>query len=273
MTVRNRIYDIVFEAETKSGKIFDEVLLGIISLSIVVVMLDSVEDISAKYGAYLYVLEWIITIVFTFEYILRIIIVDKPLRYIFSFYGIIDLLSTLPTYLSLIFVGAQGLVVIRALRLLRIFRIFKMPRHLGESQAIITALKNSKQKILVFLFAVLMIVIIIGTAMYLIESPESGFTSIPRSIYWAIVTLTTVGYGDIAPQSAIGQIIASIVMILGYGIIAVPTGIVTSEMSVQKFKGVQHRTTDVCHECLTEGHDHDAVFCKHCSAELNPDDD
>ncbi len=265
---RKRLYEIVFEAETMEGRLFDTILLGLISFSIVIVMLESVQDIYQKYGAVLVVIEWIITITFTFEYILRLAIVAHPIKFVFSFYGIIDFLSTIPTYLSFFFPGSQGLVVIRALRLLRIFRILKMPRHLRESNVILSALNRSKYKIFVFLFSVIMIAIIVGTVMYLIETPEAGFTSIPRSIYWAIVTLTTVGYGDIAPQSSLGQLIASLVMILGYAIIAVPTGIVTSEMSREKFN-LKEISTDVCPNCLTEAHDSDAIYCKKCGAILN----
>jgi len=268
---KKKLYEIVFEADTKEGRIFDVLLLVIISLSIFIVMLESVQSIQSHYRTYFLYIEWIITVFFTLEYFLRIFIVQKPLKYIFSFYGIIDLLSTLPTYLSLFIIGAQGLIVIRSLRLLRVFRILKMPRHLKESNIIISALKASKQKILVFLFAVAMIVTIIGTIMYIIEPANSGFTSIPRSIYWAVVTLTTVGYGDIAPTTPLGQFIAGIVMILGYSIIAVPTGIVTSEFNASKHNEMKMLSTQVCPECMAEGHDSDALFCKFCGSELNPD--
>lgn len=265
--LRKKLYDIVFEADTHAGKAFDIILLIVILFSIVVVMLESVQHVNNNYGKLLKGIEWAITIIFAAEYILRIYIVKKPLAYIFSFYGIIDLLSTLPSFLATIFAGASGLVVIRALRLLRIFRIFKLNRYVSESKVIISALRASKVKISVFLYTVIMIIIIIGTIMYLIEDAESGFTSIPRSIYWAVVTLTTVGYGDIAPQTVLGQSVASLVMILGYAIIAVPTGIVTAEIvSSQKNKEV---TTQVCPVCMHEGHDTDANYCKYCGSKLN----
>ncbi|MBV1923259.1 MAG: ion transporter [Flavobacteriaceae bacterium] len=211
------------------GRYFDVILLILIVLSVIFVMLESVEPIDRKFHEILYIGEWIITIFFTLEYILRVITVKKPSRYIFSFYGIIDFISTIPLYLSFIFVGSSYLLTVRAFRLLRIFRILKITRYLGEANKLTKALKNSRPKILVFLFTVLIIAIIAGTLMYLIEGEESGFTSIPRSIYWAIVTLTTVGYGDIAPTDPLGQFIAAILMIMGYGIIAVPTGIVSAE--------------------------------------------
>ena len=229
---KNKLHEIIYEADTPSGKLFDVVLLIFILLSIVLVMLESVDYIGNKYYGILNILEWIITILFTFEYIARIKCVKKPKAYIFSFYGIIDFLSTIPKYLSLFFVGTHSLVAIRALRLLRVFRILKLTRYIGESTNFGRALKRSRVKVAVFLSFVLVLCIILGTVMYLIEGDkDSGFSSIPRSVYWAIVTLTTVGYGDIAPVSALGQSIASLIMILGYGIIAIPTGIVTSEMT------------------------------------------
>lgn len=265
-TRREKLYNIVFEADTRAGKIFDVALLVVILISVLAVMLESVAEIDAHYHVLLRTVEWIITIIFTLEYFLRIAIVKRPLGYIFSFYGIIDLLSIIPTYLSVLFIGSQSFIVIRALRLLRIFRIFKLNRHLSESRVIISALRASRTKIAVFIYSVIMIVIIIGTIMYLIEGSQSGFTSIPRGIYWAIVTLTTVGYGDIAPVTTLGQTLASLVMILGYAIIAVPTGIVTAEMTRSRRKKI---TTEVCPHCLAEGHDHDAVFCKICGEKLN----
>ena len=264
---KNRLYEIVFEADTRAGKAFDIALLIAILLSILVVILESVKGIYAKYGALLYALEWIITILFTIEYILRIYIIKKPTSYIFSFYGIIDLLSVLPSYIGLLFAGMSGLIVIRALRLLRIFRILKLNRYVTESKIIVSALKASRAKISVFLYSVVMLVIIIGTIMYLIEGEKGGFTSIPQGIYWAIVTLTTVGYGDIAPITPIGKFIASFVMILGYAIIAVPTGIVTSHLTIAS--GNKKITTQVCPNCLHEDHDHEAVYCKICGAKLN----
>lgn len=264
---KKRLYEIVFEADTPAGKAFDIALLAAILLSIVVVMLESVKEINDKFGTLLIILEWVITFFFTIEYFLRIYIVKKSSSYIFSFFGIIDLMSVLPSYIGLLFTGMSGLIVIRALRLLRIFRILKLSRYVTESKVIITALKASRTKISVFLYTVVMMVIIIGTIMYLVEGEEGGFTSIPRGIYWAIVTLTTVGYGDIAPVTPIGQLIASFVMILGYAIIAVPTGIVTSEFAlVAKNKKI---TTQVCPNCLLEDHDHEAIYCMLCGTLLN----
>ena len=262
-----RLYEIVFEADTPAGKTFDLTLLIAILLSIIFLMLESVKSINEQYGAYLKIAEWIMTGIFTAEYFIRIYIVNKRYKYIFSFYGIIDLLSILPLYVSFFIPGTHGLAVIRSLRLLRIFRILKLSRYVSESKAIITALLASKQKISVFFFFVITIVIILGTVMYMIEDETSGFTSIPQSIYWAIVTLTTVGYGDIAPSTVTGKFIASIVMILGYAIIAVPTGIVTSEFTnLKKDKKI---TTQVCPNCLKEGHDENAVYCKFCGSIIN----
>ena len=266
--VKHKLYDIIFEADTKSGKAFDIFLLILIITSILAVMMESVSSINAIYGKPLVIIEWIITFFFTLEYILRIWIVRRPLKYIFSFYGIIDLLAILPSFLGIFVAGAHGMLIIRALRLLRIFRLFKLTRYTSEGNHLIRALKASRHKITLFLFTILTIVIIIGTLMYLVEGEENGFTSIPKSIYWAIVTLTTVGYGDIAPATNIGQFFASIVMIMGYSIIAVPTGIVTAEITRTKHKTV---TTQTCPECLKEGHDLDAKYCKYCGSELNPE--
>jgi voltage-gated potassium channel len=264
--VKLRLYEVIFEADTKTGKVFDVALLIVILLSILFVMLESVPSIEQKYSGLLKILEWIVTGIFTIEYILRIWIVKKARTYIFSFYGIIDLLSVLPTYLGLIFAGTQGLMVIRALRLLRVFRILKLNRYTKEGAIIVRALRESRIKISVFLFAVLTLVIIIGTVMYLVEGAGNGFTSIPRGIYWAVVTLTTVGYGDISPVTSLGQFLASVVMIIGYAIIAVPTGIVTAELTKHSNKPP---STQVCPECLAEGHDEDAIFCKSCGSKLN----
>jgi voltage-gated potassium channel len=237
-----------------------------ILLSVLFVALESVASIDATYHLYLDWAEWIITILFTIEYILRIISITKPFKYIFSFYGIIDLLSTLPKYLSLILVGTHSLVALKALRLLRVFRILKLTKYISESNVLLKALKASRTKISVFIFGVLILCIIFGTIMYLIEDNTSGFTSIPRSIYWCIVTLTTVGYGDIAPQSPLGQFVASLIMIMGYGIIAVPTGIVTAEMS--KNKSID-TNTQACPHCLTQSHKEQAIYCHHCGKTLN----
>lgn len=269
---QNKIHEIVYEADTPAGRLFDISLLWTILLSIFIVMFESVEEINDKYGPILVVLEWSITFFFSIEYVLRIISVEKPKKYIFSFYGIVDLLSILPTYLSLFIVGSQSLVIIRSLRLLRVFRILKLGNFIGEANSLVRALKSSKAKIIVFLFAVLSLTFILGTIMYLVETKESGFTSIPTSVYWAIVTLTTVGYGDIAPQSVLGQIIASIIMIIGYAVIAVPTGIVSSEfMNADKNKKIV--STQACLSCSKEGHDIDASYCKYCGSCLFTEDE
>lgn len=263
---KHRLHEIIYEADTRSGKVFDVILLMAILASILFVMLESVKSFDEKYHTFLDIAEWVITILFSIEYILRIVSIKKPLKYIFSFYGIIDLLSTIPKYLALIFAGTHQLAALRALRLLRVFRILKLARYIGASNRLIIALKASKAKIAVFLFFVIILCIILGTVMYMIEGEENGFTSIPRSVYWAIVTLTTVGYGDIAPHTPIGQFIASIIMILGYGIIAIPTGIVTSEMT----RNDQiHTNTQSCPNCLAEEHIDNAEFCYNCGNKLN----
>lgn len=238
--------------------------------SVLAVMIDSIPMVRANYYEPLLILEWIFTILFTIEYVLRVYSVHKARNYIFSFYGIVDLLAILPTYISLIFPGTQYFVVIRILRVLRVFRVLKFAQYLQSAQLLALALQNSKRKILVFLLTVLTLVIILGSLMYMIEGEENGFTSIPVSIYWAIVTLTTVGYGDISPQTPLGQILASFIMITGYGIIAVPTGIVTVEMANLGNKKV---TTQTCPNCIAEGHDVDAKFCKYCGEVLNPEKD
>jgi voltage-gated potassium channel len=233
-------------------------------------MFDSVAEIRARHGFILYAIEWFFTLLFTAEYVLRIISLGKPLRYIKSFYGIVDLISILPTYISLVLPGSQYLMVIRVLRLLRIFRILKLAQFINEAEVLLKAMRASMRKISVFLFAVLTLVLIFGSLLYLIEGDESGFTSIGVSCYWAITTLTTVGYGDISPQSPFGRAVASIIMIMGYGVIAVPTGIVTAELVSPISENV---STQACRECGGEKHSYDAVFCKHCGAELNPDTD
>ncbi|HYQ58937.1 MAG TPA: ion transporter [Draconibacterium sp.] len=263
---KQKIYEIIFEADTPGGKLFDVALLFVILISVVLVMLESVPGIRENHQQLLRILEWTITLIFTVEYVLRIAIINKPFRYIFSFYGIIDLLSVLPTYISLIIVGSHSLVVIRILRLLRVFRILKLTRYTQAGRTLAKALWNSREKISVFIFFVTTLVIIIGTIMYLVEGPKHGFSSIPRGIYWAIVTLTTVGYGDISPETPMGQFLASIVMIMGYAIIAVPTGIVTAEI----INPSSERNTQVCPHCLHQSHDDDAVFCKKCGARINP---
>ncbi|MDH4261655.1 MAG: ion transporter [Spirochaetia bacterium] len=260
------VHEVIFEADTPAGKIFDVLLIVSIAVSVLVVMLESVTAIRLKWGVELNYIEWGFTLLFTLEYILRFISVGHPLKYAGSFFGIVDLLSVLPTFLSLIFYSGHYLTVIRILRVLRIFRILKLADHLGEAKVLANALKASRRKITVFIFSVMTIVVIVGSVMYIIEGEENGFTSIPRSIYWAIVTLTTVGYGDISPKTALGQGLASFVMIVGYAIIAIPTGIVTAEISHQNLK--QNISTQSCPECSLEGHDSDARHCKWCGARL-----
>lgn len=264
---KNRLHEIIYEADTPMGIAFDIVLLVIIVISIVLVMLESVSSIYTQYQHEFYIAEWVITIFFTIEYILRIICIQKPRYYIFSFYGIIDFLSTIPSYLTFFMGGFNILFSVRALRLLRIFRILKITRYVGESNKLMNALKNSKAKILVFLFAVLVICIIMGTIMYIVEGPEHGFTSIPMGIYWCIVTLTTVGFGDIHPVTPLGQFIASFIMITGYGVIAVPTGIVSAEYS-RSYQPV-HLNTQVCPYCSEDKHLDNAQFCHRCGKRIN----
>ena len=261
---RKKLYVVIYGTDTSKGKVFDIILLWVIIASIVLVMLESVKALDSKYHAFFNIAEWVITILFTFEYIARIVTVKKPSKYIFSFFGIIDLLSTIPKYLSLIFGGTHALVALRALRLMRVFRILKLVRYVGEANRLGKALKASRFKIFVFLSAVIVLCIILGTIMYLIEGGLGEFTSIPRSVYWAIVTLTTVGYGDIAPHTAFGQLIASIVMLLGYSIIAIPTGIVSAEITKQT---LQTKTLG-CSDCLSERNREDATYCCDCGAKL-----
>jgi voltage-gated potassium channel len=263
-TLRERIRIIIFEAETPAGRFFDVSLLIAIGGSVLAVSLESVASIREQAGTALFVTEWFFTIAFTIEYVLRLYCIDKPVRYARSFFGLVDLLAILPTYLSFFIPGAQGLTIIRVLRLLRIFRVLKLARFLGEANILTQALHSSRHKIIVFLGTVLCIVMIMGSSMYLIEGPEAGFTSIPRGMYWAIVTMTTVGYGEVTPQSVPGQILAAFLMIMGYAIIAVPTGIVSSEL----VQAAAKPTTRVCPSCSDEGHRWDASFCKECGEAL-----
>jgi voltage-gated potassium channel len=265
-SLKEKLYEIIFEADTRAGKFFDVVLLIVIIISVLLVMLESVPGIRKDHQDLLITLEWVITGIFTIEYITRIIIVKKPWRYIFSFYGIIDFLAVLPSYLGMIVISYQGFMVIRVLRLLRVFRIFKLTRYTAAGRNLARAIWNSREKISVFIFFVIILVILIGTIMYLVEGEVNGFKSIPVSIYWAIVTLTTVGYGDISPATSLGQFLASLVMIMGYAIIAVPTGIVTAEM----MRPSTQENTQVCHNCLHDKHDDDAAFCKKCGTSLKP---
>lgn len=275
---RERWYEIIFEADTPAGKLFDVLLLIAILLSVIVVMCESVEAINKKYPKLLVRAEWFFTLLFTCEYAMRIVCARRPMRYIFSFYGIVDLLAILPTYIIALpfFEGgrsAQRLAVIRAIRLLRAFRIFKLAHMLSEATALRQAIWSARAKIAVFLSSVLIAVVIVGSAMHLIEGgrenskgqPIHGFDSIPESMYWAIVTMTTVGYGDVSPTTALGKALAACMMILGYCMIIVPTGIVSAELAHAGRKGL---TTQVCPECMAEGHDSDATHCKYCGSKL-----
>ncbi|OAB78534.1 ion transporter [Cochleicola gelatinilyticus] len=276
---KRRLHEIIYEADTPMGKLFDIVLLILILLSVILVMVESVKGQPDWVYDYLYYGEWVITIFFTFEYIARIITVKKPSSYIFSFYGVIDFLSTIPLYLSFILVGSNYLLTVRALRLLRVFRILKVTRYIGEANKLGKALNDSRPKILVFLFAVLIVAILAGTLMYLVEGEESGFKSIPASVYWSIVTLTTVGFGDIAPVKPLGQFIAAVLMIMGYGIIAVPTGIVSAEYARSTGKKPDldsdqyvHVNSQACRNCGASRHRDDAEFCHKCGNNLHPED-
>lgn len=269
--IRQQIYIVIYGTNTKAGKTFDIFLLIFILLSVLTVMLESVQFIDEEYHAILIAAEWFFTILFSIEYILRIFSTKKPWKYIFSFYGIIDLLAILPMYLSFFFAGSNLLGSVRALRLLRLFRVLKLANFIGEATSLKAALKASRAKIIVFLFTVLIIAMVVGTLMYLIEGPESGYTSIPRGIYWTVVTLTTVGFGDIYPQTALGQFLAMFVMITGYGIIAVPTGIVSAEFAKQKGRNPKvnpEKSKTVCPECNTENHKKNASYCYECGSKL-----
>jgi len=266
VTWRSKLHETIYESNTTAGKVFDIVLLLLIIASIVVVMLDSIKSINQQYGSLFYILEWTFTALFTIEYILRLICIRRPLLYVTSSLGIIDLLALIPSYLSIFFVGAHSLLVFRALRLLRIFRIFKLAHFITEMQFLQTAIYSSLKKISIFMLAVLTLVIILGSIMYLVEGRVNGFKSIPDSIYWAIVTITTVGYGDISPVTPLGKFIASIMMFIGFGIIAVPTGIITTEMAMTARRKKQG--SESCPACGREGHDSDAKCCKYCGALL-----
>lgn len=261
-SILTKVHEIIFEADTRFGKLFDVVLIWAILFSIVVVMLESITEIREIYGAEIRILEWGFTILFTVEYILRLISVKRPWLYARSFFGVIDLLAIIPTYLSLLFPGTQYLIVIRSLRILRVFRVLKLVKYLSEATTLWRAINASRLKIFVFLYTVVILVIIIGSVMYVVEGEESGFTSIPVSIYWAIVTLTTVGFGDITPVTPLGQALAAVVMIMGYSIIAVPTGIMSTEIAIEMSRG--QVTTKSCPNCSREGHMPDASYCKYC---------
>jgi len=263
---RQKLHTVIYESNTIAGKAFDVSLLVLIVMSIIVVMLDSVNRFDARYSDLFFTLEWTFTILFTIEYILRLICIDRPLRYVFSFFGLIDLLAIIPSFLSIFYTGAQSLLVLRALRLLRVFRIFKLTHFLTEADVLKTAMRASLKKITVFMLVVLSLVIILGSVMYLVEGGQNGFTSIPDSIYWAIVTITTVGYGDIAPATPVGKLIASVIMLISYGIIAVPTGIITTEIALATRR--DSYSHENCPGCGREGHEGDAAFCKWCGTKL-----
>ncbi|HWV16985.1 MAG TPA: ion transporter [Rhodocyclaceae bacterium] len=264
---RLRLYIVIFEADTEAGRRFDQWLIAAILLSITVVMADSVAAINARLRLPLNILEWFFTLLFTAEYAARLACVRKPWRYALSFYGIVDLLAVLPTWLAMFWPEAHALIDVRILRLLRVFRIMKLSALFSEYQMLGQALYASRRKILVFLSVVMMIVIVLGSLMYVVEGPGNGFTSVPTSVYWAITTLTTVGFGDITPKTDIGRLISSLMMLIGWGTLAVPTGIVTSELTAQRF-AYKPPTTRTCHECLSEGHAADARYCMHCGKAL-----
>lgn len=266
--LRQKIYIVVYGANTPAGRLFDLILLGVILLSVLLVMLESVKHLDSEYHTFIIVSEWIITIFFTLEYILRIVSNRKPLNYIFSFYGIVDLISILPMYLSFFFPGSRMLSIIRALRLLRLFGILNLLHYTGQESQLKLALKASRGKIIVFVYFVLIACILLGSLMYVIEGEENGFTSIPTSIYWCIVTLTTVGYGDIAPVTTLGQIIASMIMIMGYGVIAVPTGIVTAEFANSKKNRANESNVKQCPACTSFIYDENPKFCPQCGEKL-----
>ncbi|MEY3125421.1 MAG: hypothetical protein RLZZ573_1941 [Pseudomonadota bacterium] len=263
---RLKAYTIIFEADTRAGRLFDQWLIAVILASVLLVVLSSVDSIGAKYTVLFTGLEWLFTIAFTLEYIARLVCVRHPLRYALSFYGVIDLLALLPTYIAMLVPEVHALIDVRVLRLLRVFRVFKLTAYVTEYQSLGRALKGSRRKIMVFLSAVMMIVLVMGTVMYVVEGPANGFTSVPTSVYWAITTMTTVGFGDITPKTDLGRFVASLMMLLGWGTLAVPTGIVTAEMTLRRAD--EPTTTRTCHECLTEGHLPEANYCLHCGAKL-----
>lgn len=264
--MRERIYEIIFEADTRAGKAFDVVLLLAILASVVALMLESVDSIEAEYGTQLRAIEWVFTALFAVEYLLRLTCIQRPWRYATSFFGIVDLLAVLPTFVSLAIPGSQSLATIRILRVVRVFRVLKLARFIGESHVLGRALRASLHKITVFVVVVISLVVVAGSLMHVIEGPDNeGFANIPMSVYWAIVTVTTVGFGDITPETPIGRVMASALMIAGYGIIAVPTGIFAAEMVRQPNTSV---STQVCPTCLAEAHPVDAVFCYRCSGKL-----
>ena len=267
---QRRVFRVVFQTATPAGRAFDLALIAAILASVGVVMLESVATVHARYGPQLFRIEWVFTILFTIEYVLRLACVRQPRTYAKSFYGVVDLLAILPAYLELLLAGSSYLLVIRLLRILRLFRIMKLGRYIGAAKSLREALYRSRNKIIVFLYTVLTLVVLFGALMYIIEGPARGFTSIPKGVYWAIVTLTTVGYGDVTPQTPIGQAISGLVMIMGYGIIAVPTGIYAAEL---RDVMTRHRLEVVCPSCSEVGHAEDARHCKYCGASLTPPED
>ena len=264
-TLKEKLFVIIFEADTRAGQLFDKTLICLILLSLVVVLVDSVESISSKFHSGLTALEWLFTIIFSLEYIARVYCAQNRMQYIKSFYGIIDLIAVLPTYLAMLFPELHALIDVRVLRLIRIFRVFKLTEYVAEYVHLGAALAASRRKIFVFLSGVLMIVMVLGTLMYVIEGPANGFTSIPTSIYWAISTMTTVGFGDITPKTDLGRFITSIMMLMGWGTLAVPTGIVTAELASSRTEQI---TTRTCKECMSEGHAATDQYCRHCGAKL-----
>ena len=267
---RLRLYTIIFEADTREGRLFDMVLLAAIIASVAVVIADSMSSVHSRFQTLFTVLEWIFTIAFTAEYLARLACVRRPLRYARSFYGVIDLLAVLPTYIAILVPGMSALIDVRVLRLLRVFRIFKLAEYVDEFGALGQALHASRRKILVFMLFVMLVVLVMGTLMYVVEGPEYGYTSIPVGVYWAITTMTTVGFGDITPHTDLGRVIASTMMLLGWGTLAVPTGIVGAEFSARRHAAALLPTTRSCHECLSEGHSIRARFCSDCGAKLPP---
>lgn len=262
-SLKEKIHEVIFEADTTSGKYFDIALLVSIVISVLAVSLESVDSIDKVYHSQLVMLEWFFTILFTIEYFLRLYSTEDSVKYSTSFFGMVDLLAILPTYISIFIPGAQSLLVIRALRLLRVFRVFKLSRYLGEANVLSEAIIQSKTRIVVFLSTITVLSFITGAGMYLVEGPEHGFTSIPQSVYWAITTLTSTGYGDTVPLTPIGKMLAIFIMIMGYSLIIVPTGIISTEL--MKLGDI---STQACKNCSKEGHDYNAKFCKHCGFEL-----
>jgi voltage-gated potassium channel len=264
-TIRLKLRRVIFGTDTRLGRYFDIGLIVCIILSVTLVFLDTIASLHSKYGDIIGVLEWCFTIVFTIEYLLRLYCSAQPIQYVRSFYGVVDLLSILPTYLALFFPGANFTLVIRVLRLFRVFRVLKLLRYLSEGNVLLRAMLQSGRKVFIFFFSVSLIVVVLSSIMFVVEGPGNGFTSIPKSIYWTIVTITTVGYGDITPETSLGQAIAAFIMLLGYSIIAIPTGILTAEISQEMGRSKDLRR---CSNCLKTGHENDAIYCDHCGSEL-----